>query len=214
VRGASLRVRWALLFHDAGKPAAEWRDIDGKSHFYANKVLVHDGTLADPVEIQTEDHEVESERLWLAAAARMGVDNETRDYVAALIRNHMLSVGGKRRASKVRRLRVEFGDRLLRDLIRHRACDIAGKNKTSPEPLQYLDWMEATREDAQRNGVPCKVGDLKVNGRDAIQAGLKGKAVGESLKALLIDVAAQPTELTLSREWQLEAMERWAASSS
>jgi tRNA nucleotidyltransferase (CCA-adding enzyme) len=32
---APLRVRWALLFHDAGKPDSAWVGKDGRKHYYA-----------------------------------------------------------------------------------------------------------------------------------------------------------------------------------
>jgi tRNA nucleotidyltransferase (CCA-adding enzyme) len=33
---APLRVRWALLFHDAGKPDTAWKGDDGRMHYYAH----------------------------------------------------------------------------------------------------------------------------------------------------------------------------------
>lgn len=183
------RVRFALLFHDAGKPAAAWTGEDGRKHYYAK-----DGT---------EDHEVVSERLWRAAAVRLGATKARRDDVAVLVRNHMVGTTGKFKPSRVRQLRVKFGDQMLRDLLIHRACDISGKSGKATNQLQRVADMEAARVDAYVDGVPASVRDLQIDGHDAAEAGLDGREIGEALKRILHDVVSQPNEQTLSREWQL-----------
>ena len=193
VAEASLRVRWALLFHDAGKPESAWVGDDGRKHYYAAN--------------GTEDHEVVGERIWRAVAERIGVPRELREDVARLILHHMVSLEGHFKASKVRRGRIKFGDALLRDLYIHRACDISGKGMPDVLHLGRLKAMEDARREARTQGVPCSVRDLKVTGHDAMAAGLSGAAIGEALQSILVDVASQPSARVLTREWQLARLE-------
>lgn len=189
---APLAVRWSLLFHDSGKPGSAWRGRDGRLHYYAQADYPF-----------SEDHAVVGEAIWRRAARRINVPSRLRDDVSTLIRHHMVSFDGKMRPSKIRVARVRFGDDMLRDLYMHRMCDLSGKGKPSKAGLERIAQMEVVRREAQRDSVPCSAKDLQVNGRDAMDAGLSGKEIGNALNAILVDVAAAPSETTLSREWQL-----------
>lgn len=187
--GAPLRVMWALLFHDSGKPHVEWVGDDGKKHFYANG----EGS---------EDHEVVSERLWREAAKRMNVPRRMVEDVALLIRHHMVSIRTKGLGVKVRRMRVQFGDDLLRDLFLHRTCDLSGKGvKVSLNHIQHIAKMERLRQEAQAANVPVSVKDLEIGGEDVKH--LPGPARGVVLKAILDEVVCDPSTLKLSRDWQM-----------
>jgi hypothetical protein len=215
--GASLRVRWALLFHDAGKAFEEATETgllkawfvgksDGRKHFYAQ-----DGSLAEDG-MPTFNHEVLSERVWRQAADRMGVDKATREDVATLVRNHMVPAKSRGIAERTRRMRVQFGDELLRDLLLHRLCDLLGKDgSANKEHVNQIAQMESYRAAAERDKIPTSVRDLQVNGRDAIAAGATGGAVtGQVLRALLDEVVVRGDEMALSREWQLKRLEALA----
>lgn len=208
---APLRVRWALLFHDSGKPATAWIGKDGRKHYYGGEhavgVPVGLSDLEEVITITTEDHEVAGERIWRATAERIGVPRVLREDVAHLIRHHMVPLDGKFKAARVRQGRVRHGDGMLRDLYMHRACDISGKGVPNEDHMERIARMEATRREARVAGVPFKPAHLEVNGHDAMEAGLTGKAIGEALATVLHEVASQPTERTLSREWQLGRLE-------
>lgn len=192
---APLSVRWALLFHDAGKPLSAWRGKDGRLHYYAH---------ADrPF---SEDHAIVGAAIWRTAARRINVPSNLRNEVETLITNHMVPLDGKIKPSKIRLARVRFGDDLYRKLLLHRTCDVAGKGKPDLNAVERLAEMEAIRREARDAGVPSTVKDLQVGGKDAMEAGLQGKEIGEALKKILIDVAAQPDALTLSRAWQLKRL--------
>jgi tRNA nucleotidyltransferase (CCA-adding enzyme) len=197
---APARVRWALLWHDSGKPATAWVGADGRKHYYASKVFDLDN---GGERFMTEDHEVVGERLWREDAERMGVEARLREDVATLIREHMVPVSGRIKAAKVHRARVRLGDSLLRDLIMHRMCDVCGKGRPNRAHLAHLAEMETVRAAAEAAGVPASVKDLTVNGRDAMAAGLEGPAIGEALRSVLDEVVCQPDERRMSREWQL-----------
>lgn len=188
---APLRVRWALLFHDSGKPESAWVGDDGRKHYYARK----DGS--------TEDHEIVSERIWRAAAERLGMDRALREDVAKLVRNHMVPIKVRNPGTRVRRMRVQFGDAMLRDLFLHRMCDISGKGASSTAALRAVAELEGVRQAAQDSGVPASVKELAVSGFDAIGAGLEGRAIGVALGGILDEVVCQPDEMRMSRDWQL-----------
>ena len=216
--GASEWVRWALLFHDAGKPETAWVGEDGRKHYYAKEFKdtasapIHNGVR----QLRTEDHEVAGERIWRRFCKRANAPKGLRESVATLIREHMLTIQPKNMNVKVRRLRVKFGDELLHDLLMHRTCDLMGKGKISAADVRHVGAQEVARQIAAAAGVPASVKDLKISGHDVNQArdhiggsyGLKGETIGEVLRGVLDEVVCQPDELRCSREWQISASDR------
>lgn len=194
--GAPLRVRWALLFHDSGKPDVEWVGDDGRKHYYAR--------------LDSErDHEVASSERWLRAATRMNVPKTLRKDVNTLVLHHMIPTKTRNPGGRVRRMRVSFGDDLLRDLLLHRTCDLSGKgSKVALNHIEHIAKMERMRQEAADAGVPASVADLQINGKDAIEAGHAPRWIGQTLGVVLDDVVTDPTPLKLSREWQYEQMRK------
>lgn len=193
---APLRVRMALLFHDSGKPLVAWKGKDGYNHFYAHKDL--------PFSL---DHEDESERLWRSAAARLNAPRALREDVATLVKEHMLSPHARGSKAKVRarRLRVKFGDDMLADLILHCMCDTAGrKGRPNVKDMEGFALLEDARQRAKAAGYPSSAKDLAVNGKDMMDLGLAGKAIGAVLAAVLDEVVCTADLPTATREWQLD----------
>lgn len=192
---ASLRVRWALLFHDSGKPEAAWIGKDGRKHYYAS------------AEHGTEDHEVVSARLWREAAGRMsGAPKEFVRDVETLIRHHMVPYRSRGVAERTRRMRVQFGHELLHDLLVHRACDLAGKgvSKVSYKHMDQLRDMASYLNDAHARKVPVHTHDLQIDGHDVIDLGARGRKIGDVLRSVLDEVVVRGDEQALTREWQLK----------
>jgi tRNA nucleotidyltransferase/poly(A) polymerase len=220
--GAPLRVRFALLFHDAGKPEVAWYDENERLHYYEPSDTVwedimenlhasFDGALCTDAMASGDkppDHEVAGVRIWRQFCARVNAGRDLREDVATLIKHHMLTAPPK--GTRVRRLRVKLGDEMLRDLIMHRACDISGKGKKDMNSARQLGKWEDIRADAARRRVPGSVKELQVSGKDAISAGLEGRAIGAAMRDILDEVVCQPDERRLSREWQLERLEALA----
>lgn len=188
---APLTVRWALLFHDSGKPAAHWVGPDGRSHYYRQK----DG--------QGEDHEVISAYKWASAARRMNVDKETRRHVRILIREHMTRPR-KALEVQVRRMRGAFGDAVVRNLIMHKMLDGLGtKGVVDRTMFNRLAEMETIRSAAERAGVPTSVSDLKITGHDLMDLGAHGAQIGEILRGVLDEVMVRGDGIAMTRDWQL-----------
>lgn len=191
-----LRVRVALLFHDSGKPEVAWRGGDGRLHYYAH----------DDVE-GSENHEYASERRADKALRRLNVEKSVLRDVKTLVRLHMVNASGKTKPSKVRRLRADLGDDLLRDLIRHRMADAMGKStgSISYDDLVSLDRIEKIRAEAQAKGIPASTKDLKdqglIDGKDIMELGVQGRGISEILDQLLHEVVSQPK--LADRDWLL-----------
>jgi hypothetical protein len=125
-----------------------------------------------------------------------------------IVKNHMVPLSTSTRPAKVRRWRVDYGDDLLADLLRHRLCDCMGKGEINNEQLVALERLERIREDAERHRVPASVKELKVGGEDAKAVGLAGRDIGSALRSILHEVVSQPDEKRLSRDWQLSRLEK------
>lgn len=202
---APLHVRWALLFHDAGKPLTAWVGKDQRRHYYKRDekdvipllgfVLVGGENL---------DHQDKGAQLWAQAANRMNVDNDTKKRVKNLIQDHML-IPKKAIGVQARRLRVKLGDRALQDLIMHRACDLSAKGgkKVNHESLKALRELEAARIAAKDARIPASVKELAINGHDLIDLGVPGRKIGDALNAVLDEVVVRADDLAMTAEWQL-----------
>lgn len=188
---APLAVRWALLFHDSGKPESAWTGKDGRLHYYANP------------ELGKEDHQDIGADNWMDAAEWMNVPRDMRGLVDFLCRNHMVACTKFNRA-KVRRARVKHGDERMHLLYLMRMCDLSGKGKANLAQLEIVRQMEAERKFCEESKVPATNSDLKINGHDVIALGARGTQIGEVLGKVLDEVALDPTLTKDSRAWQLE----------
>lgn len=188
------RVRVALLFHDAGKPAAAWKGPDGRLHYYSNG--------------ETEDHEIIGARIAEKALTRLNTPARFKRDVVTLVRRHMVPVVGKVKPSKVRRWRTELGDDLLADLFKHRLADVMGKGSIDNNALLAIARLEEVRADAQRAHVPINPKDLPISGHDLIALGLDGPAIGRVQRRLLHEVVSNPK--LNEREWLLARAEKLA----
>lgn len=205
---APQRVRWALLFHDAGKPATAWVGADGRKHYYGLSEAEWIKRPGYAFTAAPEDHEVVGERIWVKTANRLNVPASLRRDVATLIREHMVSVSGRIKGSKVRRARIKFGDEMLHDLYLHRMCDICGKNgKANRGHLEHVSKLETLRAEAQEAKVPASIKDLAVGGKDVMALGAEGKQIGVLLSMLLDEVVVDPSPLRRTYEWQMERLE-------
>lgn len=197
-RGASLRVRLALLFHDAGKPESAWRGTDGHLHYYGNPKL------------GKEAHEDVGERIARRALRRLGYPAKVTDDVGRLVGGHMLQP--TERPSKVRRLRAQYGE-LLDDLFAHRAADVAGKGEEhSADAAGAFDRMHELVVASRAAGEAVRRGELAVTGADIVALGVTGPAVGEVLAELLNQVIGDPS--LNRRDWLLARAARMVTRES
>jgi tRNA nucleotidyltransferase/poly(A) polymerase len=161
--GVPLEVRLATLLHDLGKPQAE---REGGDHAAIGAAIA--GRIL----------------------SRLRYPTRLRTYVVRLVREHPFDRQGAPSAVDARRFLARHGERLARDLLAHRAADLAGKIV----PQSEWDWLERfhTLVEQERTQ-PHRLADLAVDGADLIAAGYaEGPALGRALQTLLDEVVEDP----------------------
>jgi tRNA nucleotidyltransferase/poly(A) polymerase len=209
----NLRTRMALLFHDSGKPEAGWYSQDGRLRYYEPSdeqwasSASNDGTREKP-----QDHAAIGARKARQVLTRLNAPRKLREDVATLCANHMVSVTGRTKPARVRQWRCQYGDDLLRDLLKLRLCDVMGKADLVDESaVAAIARLEKIRDEAEHEGVPTSPSDLAVGGKEAMSVGLQGPEIGRALRAVLHEVVSQPTKLHRSYSWQLGRLGALAA---
>ena len=174
-------LRLALLLHDIAKPATFTMGEDGKGHFYG--------------------HGEKGAEMARDIMLHLKSDTATLQTVVTLVREHdsMLPTT----APGMRRLIGHLGAETIRQLMEVKQADMAAQS-THERPQKQTTLREARLllEDVLDEAPAFTVGDLKINGRDLMDVGVKpGPAMGEILKTLLAEV--QDEILSHSREAQL-----------
>ena len=159
-------MRLAALLHDVGKPTSYTPDGQGVGHF-PNHAKVG-AELAD------------------AALRRLRLDNATREQVCTLIARHGMRLPVEERV--VRRWLSRLGPELFFDLMALDRADNQAKQPGMAPPSQHWLDLEAMARRVLEQAECLTLKDLAVNGRDALDAGLRGVEIGRTLNALLEDV--------------------------
>ena len=182
-------LRLAALLHDVGKPLVFTRDADGVGHFFG--------------------HAERSAEIAERICERLRLDNATHERVVRIVACHHMDIGSTERILR-RRIAREGGE-LLRDLAEMRRADAiatgrcpeADADAARDEYLKRLDGMLAS-------DLCFSLKDLAVNGRDLMEIGLAGPAVGRCLNELLDRVV--DGALTNEREALIGAAKARAAA--
>jgi len=165
-------LRWTMLLHDVEKPNMASIGSDGQTHFYG--------------------HQEKGAITAKSILRRLKFDNDTLDAVVHLIRWHdyriVLTPAGMRKAMS------RIGKEYMELLFEVNRSDIAAKN---PERAmeKYNRLAEARRlyQEVIDKKECVSLKELKVNGRDLIEAGHKpGRELGELLDRLLAQVLENP----------------------
>ena len=175
-------LRWAALFHDAGKPACFTLDAKGVGHFYGHAEV--SCTLAE------------------GALRRLKADNATREAADLLIHWHDVPV--EPTAPAVRRLLRKLGADGFRDLLALKRADNLAQNPAYQDRLKTYDALEALAEQILAENQAFRLKDLAINGEDLLALGMApGPAMGKLLNRLLDEVVSD--RLPNEREALLDA---------
>ncbi len=160
-------LRWTMLLHDTGKPAARTTDENGIGHYRGHGQI--------------------SAQLAAETMRALRFDRATEERVVRLVEAHDIPLSTDRK-QLLRRLH-RFGETDLRALFQiHRADRIATGTRNPEHADDHRKELSAAL-DALLAEQPCyTLKDLKVNGHDLAALGLRGKAIGEMLDALLKQV--------------------------
>jgi len=167
---ADLKLRLAALLHDIEKPKCLTIDEDGEGHF--------------------KGHHIKSAEKSVEILKRLKYDNKTIEDVRVLIRYHYLkdiSIKDK----GVKRFIKNVGKERLEDIFKLNIADIKGK-ATIDSIEKVYSLKEKCNNILERNE-PITVKDLKINGNDIKEIGIKeGPKIGEILNFLLDIVIENP----------------------
>ena len=158
-------LRWVMLLHDSGKPAAFTIDEQGVGHAFG--------------------HQQHSVKIAAKLFDGMHFDTRTRERALLLIEKHDLSMAPD--AKLLTRQLNRFGEEAVRQLIAVHCADGKAKGTASLEDMDA--WSQEMTEalDALLAQQPCfTLSGLAVKGSDLIAAGMQpGKQLGETLQRLL-----------------------------
>ncbi len=168
-------LRLAVLLHDIGKPACFFEDRTGVGHFYGH--AARSAEMADTV------------------LRRLRFDNDTRERVLLLIRQHDTVPLPKTR--QFARMRSRFGDAFLSDWLAVVRADRMGQKALfSPEAERILAEAEAEAKRLLAAEDRFSLDSLAIKGDELIALGYRGKAIGEAKKRALDGVVGGKVQNT------------------
>ncbi len=165
-------LRWAMLFHDIGKPYVKTTDEKGVDHFHGHSKL--------------------SAKLALDIMERLRFDNSSIDIIVRLVKNHDREIVLE--YAPVRRAINKIGDDIFPYLLQVKRADSMAQNpQTLFGKLEFLDKLAFIYNDIKEKNQCFSLKDLAVTGDDLIREGFKeGAKIGETLEMLLNKVIENP----------------------
>lgn len=158
-----LALRWAALLHDIGKVPTFTQDETGRGHFYGH--APRGGEMAD------------------AVLRRLKAPNALREEVVTLITHHMTKIPPTKKG--VRRWLSRLGWETTQKLLRLQEADMRSKGVDNTQELTQFVPLWALLEEIRQENACLSVKGLAVNGRDLMALGIHGRALGQTLNALL-----------------------------
>ena len=155
---ANLTLRWAALLHDTGKVATFTRD-----DFYGH--AQKSAEIADEV------------------LRRLKAPTALREQAVLLICQHMTPLTPDKKL--LRRRVSRLGWDTLDALLTLQEADMGGKGTGEAEELDVFPKIRAALAEIRAENACLTVKDLAVNGNDLLALGYEGKAIRETLNALL-----------------------------
>lgn len=179
---ASLRLRWAALFHDITKPQHR-RLVENGATFYG--------------------HEVSSARTARAVLGRLKYPKDFAKEVSVLVERHMFTTDVTDKG--LRRLVKRVGVNLIFDLLELRRADVVGQGMGGK--TDDVDKFEADIKAELEKKPPFSLSDLAIDGHEIMQMFNidPGKKVGDVLNYLMERVLDDPS---LNTSDQLKTLAR------
>lgn len=174
-------LRMAALLHDIGKPVS-------KTEVKENGLTIY----------HFYNHEIYSAKIAREILTRLKFSNAEIDYICHLIECHMFHYTPDWGDAAVRRFMVKVGIEYIDDLIDLRLSDMYGKynedvRKHDSESCRLLIELKERVTVLNEEKSVLGLKDLKINGNDLIQLGIKpGKQIGQILNELFEEVLEAP----------------------
>lgn len=161
-------LRMTMLLHDLGKPSMHTIDENGQSHF-----KLHQGVSAE---------------LSRGILKNLRFSKSEMDEITKLVLCHDLRPVGE--LKQTIDLCVEHSPQFLLKLMPVFRADALAQNPDyQPETLAQIDATEKIIFNLIKNNICLSLSDLKINGTDLSQLGIKGKKIGNTLNFILKKVA-------------------------
>jgi hypothetical protein len=168
-----ITLRLSALLHDCGKPACFTVDENGVGHFSGHPEV--SAELSDTI------------------LRRLKFDNETRNLIVTLIKNHDRQIEATEKA--VKRAMGKLTPEVFFLLIELKRADNMAQAPQYRQRLLLCDRLEQTANKILKDKECIDRKSLAVNGHDLINIGIKdGKTIGLILEALLDEVIEQKIE--------------------
>ena len=161
-----LTLRWAALLHDTGKIAVFTRDETGRGHFYG--------------------HARKSAEIAEGVLRRLKAPTALREQAVLLIDKHMTKLPPDKK--QLRRWVSRLGWETLEALLTLQEADMGSKGVGEDEDFSQFSRIRAILEEIRKEDACLRVKDLAIDGNDLLALGYQGKAIGETLNALLEQV--------------------------
>ena len=163
---ADLTLRWAALLHDVGKIPTFTQDETGRGHFYG--------------------HAKAGAEMANAILLRLKAPTALREQVALLIEKHMTRLEPEKK--NLRRWLGRLGWETIDRLLLLQEADMGSKGTGKPEEMEQFPKIRELLKEIKAENACLSLKDLAVNGHDLVALGFTGKAIGETLNALLEQV--------------------------
>lgn len=168
-----ITLRLSALLHDCGKPACFTVDENGVGHFSGHPEV--SAELSDTI------------------LRRLKFDNETRNLIVTLVKNHDRQIEATEKA--VKRAMGKLTPEVFFLLIELKRADNIAQAPQYRQRLLLCDRLEQTANKILKDKECIYRKSLSVNGHDLINIGIKdGKTIGLILEALLDEVIEQKIE--------------------
>ena len=156
-------LRYAMLFHDLGKPDTFSLGEDGRGHFYG--------------------HWRSSVEKAAAVMDRLRFDHQSRRTILTLVERHDCELPLSERS--VRRNLARYGEETLRLLLEVKRADNLAQAPAYRDRQRQIDQWEMLLNLVLASGECFSLRQLAVKGTDLTALGLSGPAVGQTLRELL-----------------------------
>ena len=163
---AALPLRWAALLHDIGKAVTFTIGEDGEGHFYG--------------------HAAKSAELTDAILRRLKAPNALRQQVTQLVELHMTLIPPEKKV--VRRWMGRLGSDALEALLQLQEADLTGTGTAKDTDYHRIAQLRSLMAQIQEENACLSLKSLAINGHDLMALGFTGKAIGQTLNALLEQV--------------------------
>lgn len=180
-------VRWAALFHDAGKPDTFFRDKDGIGHM--------------------PGHPLASIEHLRKAAKRLHFSRKRLHDLELLVRYHDDHPAPTRQDVRILFAKLEENEQLFHVMCDLMRGDALGQASFSHKRVKTIDEVERIFNEMCSEGACLSVHDLPITGKDIVELGVpEGPQVGLLLSEVFAAVARE--EIAVDRDELLTYVEK------